>query len=190
MNSLRCWAFLCCCLLSLLASQRSFAQRDAWIATWTASPEPADPDASLAVLGLQGSACACLLAARRFAYVCQTSTAPPRWFWVRSPWLCQAIQRVSNRVRFKPLISGGRNSITIPSGAPALSDPVAFPVAFGAEIGVSLYFPKPVKTPTWHALALKRAVVSKHGDRTHEEKIQGGTQASSFIVLSAVLVPA
>lgn len=85
---------------------------------------------------------------------------------------------------------GGRNSITIPSGAPALSDPVAFPVAFGAEISVSLYFPKPVKTPTWHALALKRAVVSKHGDRTHEQKIQGGTQASSFIVLSAVLVPA
>jgi lysophospholipase L1-like esterase len=85
---------------------------------------------------------------------------------------------------------GGRNSITIPSGAPALSDPVTFPVASGAEISVSLYFPKPVRTPTWHALALKRAVVSPHGDRTREEKIQEGTQASSFIVLSAVLVPA
>jgi lysophospholipase L1-like esterase len=84
---------------------------------------------------------------------------------------------------------GGRKSITIPAGAPALSDPVAFPVAFGAEISVSLYFPKRVTTPTGHALALKRAVVSQHGDRTHEEKIPGGTEASRLVIISAVLVP-
>src|SRR5205814_5620113 len=69
---------------------------------------------------------------------------------------------------------GGRDSVTIPAGAPVLSDPVAFPVAFGAEISISLYFPKRVTTPTLHSLALKRAVVSQRGDFTHAEKIEGG----------------
>lgn len=85
---------------------------------------------------------------------------------------------------------GGRSSITIPAGAPAMSDPVALPVAYGAEISISLYFPKRVTTPTEHALALKRAVVSAQGDHTYDEKIQGGTEASSLVFVSAVLVPA
>jgi lysophospholipase L1-like esterase len=85
---------------------------------------------------------------------------------------------------------GGRNSITIPAGAPALSDPVDFPVAYGAEISVSLYFPQRVSTPTWHALALKRAVVSPHGDDTHKERMRGGTEVPSLLLISAVLVPA
>jgi lysophospholipase L1-like esterase len=67
---------------------------------------------------------------------------------------------------------------------------VAFPVAYGVEISVTLYFPKRVTAPTWHALALKRAVVSTQGDDTHQEKIQGGTEAPSLVLISAVLVPA
>ena len=84
----------------------------------------------------------------------------------------------------------GRNSVTIPAGAPLLSDPVAFPVASGAEITISLYFPKRVASPTLHALALKRAVISQHGDQTRAEKIEGGSVSQSSILLSAVLVPA
>jgi len=85
---------------------------------------------------------------------------------------------------------GGRNSVTIPAGAPAISDPVALTVAYGAEISISLYFPKRVTTPTWHALALKRAVVSPQGDHSYEDRIQGGTEASRSMFVSAVLVPA
>ena len=85
---------------------------------------------------------------------------------------------------------GGRNSITIPAGAPAISDPVALTVAYGADISISLYLPKRVTTPTWHALALKQAVVSPQGDHTYDEKIQGGTEASKLIFVSAVLVSA
>src|SRR5205085_4561296 len=53
-----------------------------------------------------------------------------------------------------------------------------------------LYFPKRVATPTLHALALKRAVISQHGDQTRAEKIEGGAVSQSSILLSAVLVPA
>jgi lysophospholipase L1-like esterase len=67
---------------------------------------------------------------------------------------------------------------------------VAFPVASGAEISISLYFPKRVPTPTLHALALKRAVVSQPGDHTRAEKLEAGAVSESLILLSAVLVPA
>jgi lysophospholipase L1-like esterase len=67
---------------------------------------------------------------------------------------------------------------------------VAFPVASGAEISISLYFPKRVATPTLHHLALKRTVVSQHGDHTREEKIEVGATSKSSILVSAVLVPA
>src|SRR6516162_4646463 len=53
MNTPRTCVFICCSLLSVLGPERSRAQRDTWIATWTASPEPADPDPSQPVLNLE-----------------------------------------------------------------------------------------------------------------------------------------
>jgi lysophospholipase L1-like esterase len=67
---------------------------------------------------------------------------------------------------------------------------VAFPVAAGAEISISLYFPKRVATPTLHSFALKRAVLSQHGDYTRAEKIEAATISGASILVSAVLVPA
>jgi lysophospholipase L1-like esterase len=196
MNTLRSCALICSLLPVLLlapARREKAAQSDAWITTWAASPEPADHDPSQPMLNLQD----------------QTVRERVRV----SVGGSQIRLRLSNEYGPSPLLVGSvtvavpndpasvksgsiqavtfgrRNSITIPAGAPALSDPVAFPAAYGAEITVSLYFPQHVTTPTWHALALKRGVVSPHGDHTHQEKIQGGTEASTLAVLSAVLVP-
>src|SRR5262249_29803023 len=91
--------------------------------------------------------------------------------------------------KIQPVTFGGHRSVTIPAGAPVLSDPIAFPVASGAEISISLYFPGRVAAPTLHRLALKRAVVSQHGDHTGAEKIEGGAISFSSILVSAVLVP-
>jgi lysophospholipase L1-like esterase len=106
-----------------------------------------------------------------------TVAAPNDWTSVR-PGSIQAVTFAEH------------NSITIPAGAPAHSDPLAFPVTAGTEISISLYFPKRVPTPTLHWLALKRAVVSQHGDHTRAEKIEGGAESQSSILVSAVLVPA
>jgi lysophospholipase L1-like esterase len=84
----------------------------------------------------------------------------------------------------------GQKSILIPAGAPALSDPIPYPVSPGSEISMSVYFPHPVSTPTVHALALKRAVLSRPGDHTLAEKIDAAAAFNSSILLSAVLVPA
>src|SRR5271154_4819999 len=84
----------------------------------------------------------------------------------------------------------GRSSVTIPVGAPMLSDPLPFPLPPGAEISISIYFPKRTAVPTGHWMALKRAAISQHGDYTRAEKIEGGAVTASSILLTAVLVPA
>jgi hypothetical protein len=187
---------LICVLLSslLLIPCLALAQHKTWIATWVASPEPAAPDPSQPILNLRD----------------QTVRERMR-ISVGGP---EIRIRLSNEYGSSPLLVGsvtvavangsasvqpgsihavtfaGQNSITIPPGAPALSDPVAFQTANGTEICVSLYLPKQVVAPTWHLLRLKRGIVSPHGDHTSDETIQGGTEISSSILLSAVLVPA
>lgn len=83
----------------------------------------------------------------------------------------------------------GRRSVTIPAGAPVLSDPVKFPVTSGAEISISIYFPERVITPTLHAFAFKHAVISQSGDFTDAEKIQAAAKSTAWISVSEVLVP-
>lgn len=191
MNSLRKFLFFCSLLVF---SNVSAAQRDAWVATWAASPEPGDPDPNEPMLNLED----------------QTVRERMRVSIGGS----QIRLRLSNEYGSTPLVVGavtvgipadpasiksgsmqkvtfsGRDSVTIPADAPVFSDPVPFPLAYGSEISVSLYFPKRVSTVTWHQLALKRAVISPHGDHTQEQKIEGGTESSRSILLTAVLVPA
>jgi lysophospholipase L1-like esterase len=78
----------------------------------------------------------------------------------------------------------------IPPGTPALSDPIDFSVHSGDEISVSINFPKRIATPTLHALALQRVIISQRGDSTRAEKIEGGAVSESSILVSAILVPA
>jgi len=170
------------------------AQRNAWVATWAASPEPADSDSHSPLLKIEdqtvrerlrvsiGGAKICL----RFSNEYGSEPLVVGSATVAEPIDSTSVKPGSIRV----VTFGGRNSATIPAGAPVLSDPVAFSVSPGAEISISVYFPKRVARPTLHALALKRAVVSPRGDLTRTEKIQGGVVSQSSILISAVLVPA
>jgi lysophospholipase L1-like esterase len=181
------------CLL-LFVPQQAKAPQNTWIATWATSPQAADPDPDEPLLKIED----------------QTVRERVR-VSLGGPQICV---RLSNEYGSTPLIIGsatvavtndatsvksgsiqtvtfgGSHSVSIPAGAPILSDPVALPVSAGAEITISLYFPKRVATPTLHALALKHAIVSQRGDYTHAEKIEGGALSESSILISAVLVPA
>jgi lysophospholipase L1-like esterase len=169
------------------------AAQDSWIATWAASPQPSAPDPDEPLLNIEN----------------QTVRARVRVSLGGS----QIRIRLSNEYGSVPILIGsvtvasptdpasvkpgsiqtvtfsGRNSITIPTGAPVLSDAVTFPLAPGAEISISLYFPNRIATPTQHELALKRAVVSQRGDYTHAEKFEAGKDSESSILVTAVLVP-
>jgi lysophospholipase L1-like esterase len=191
MNKLRSCALICS--LALIPPIAA-AQREGWITTWTASPEPAEPDPNQPILNLRDQT-----VRERVRISVGGSQIRIRLSneYGSSPLLVGAVTvgAPKDPATVKPgsiqaVTFGGRNSVTIPAGAPAISDPVALTVAYGVEISISLYFPKRVTTPTWHALALKRAVVSPQGDHSYDEKIQGGTEASRSMFVSAVLVPA
>ena len=195
MRELRNCALVCFLLfIPQLAGAPRNAPRNAWIATWAASPEPADPDPNKPLLSIEdqtvrervrvsiGGAQICIRLSNEYG------SAP---LLIGSATVAMPSDPASVRPgSIQTVTFGGRNAVTIPAGAPVLSDPVAFPVTSGAEISISLYFPKRVATPTLHALALKRAVVSQHGDYTRAEKIEAGTVSESLILVSAVLVPA
>lgn len=142
-----------------------------WIATWAASPQPVDPTLDRPLLKLEDQ------------------TVRER---VRVSIGGEQIRlRLTNEYGTTPLVIGavtagkqpvtfdGSPSVTIPAGAPMLSDPIALPVAAGSELSISIYFPKRVATPTLHWFANKRAEILPQGVATR-----------SSIALSAVLVPA
>jgi lysophospholipase L1-like esterase len=191
MNTLRRCALIC---FLLLVPRIAAAHPEKWVATWAASPEPGDADPNQPILNLQNQTVrerVRISVGGSRVRICLTNEYGSSPLLVGS--VTAAVPTDPAGVKsgsIQAVTFSGRNSITIPAGAPAMSDPVALSVAYGAEISISLYFPKRVTTPTGHALALKRAVVSPQGDHTYDEKIRGGTEASSSVFVNAVLVPA
>lgn len=164
-----------------------------WIATWASSPAPPDPDPDRPILNLQNQTVRERVRISvggsqfRIRLTNEYGSAPLVIGSVRA-----AVPTDPAGVKpgsIQTVTFGGKSSIKIPAGAPAISDPVAMPVAYGAEISISLYLPDHVTTPTGHEFALKRAIVSPPGDHTNDEEIQGGTEDSRSVFISAVLVP-
>jgi lysophospholipase L1-like esterase len=180
--------------LLLLIPAFSAAQQKNWVATWETGLMAARPDAHEPLLNIEdqtvrervrisvGGTQLCIRLSNEFG------STP-----LRVGSVTVAISKDVATVKqgsIRSVTFGGSSSVTIPPGAPLLSDPVPLSVPYGAEISISLYFPGSVKTPTVHRLALKHAVVSQHGDYTHAEGIKSGIVSESSIVLGGVLVPA
>jgi lysophospholipase L1-like esterase len=187
------WHTALVCLL-LFVSQGTSAERNAWVPTWGTSPQSVSPDPDEPLLKIEDQTVREHLRVSiggeriRIRLSNEYGSAP---ILIGSVTVAASNDPASVRPNsIRTFTFGGSNSVVIPAGAPVLSDPVAFPVDSVADIGISFYFPKRVATPTLHALALKRAVVSRHGDQTHAEKIEGGAVSESSILVTAILVPA
>jgi lysophospholipase L1-like esterase len=191
MNSARigglAWLFLC-------VSQLANVSPDRWIATWAASPEAAGASSREPLLKLDDQTVRERMRVSvggtqiRIHFSNEYGSSP---LLIGSATFAAPIDAASVKAgSIQSITFGGQNSITIPPGAPVISDPIAFPVHSGDEVSVSIYFPKRVATPTLHALALKRAIVSQRGDSTRAEKIESGAVSESSILVSALLVPA
>jgi lysophospholipase L1-like esterase len=185
--------FLLCVSQLVWAPTIAAAQPNAWIATWASSPEPANPNPKLPMLNIENQTVRERVRVSiggseiriRLSNECGSLPLLVGAVTVATPTDVTSVKPDSiHNATFS-----GHNSITIPAGAPILSDPIAFPVPRGAEISVSIYFPRRVTSPTVHELALKRAIISQHGDQTHAERIAGGATSKSSILISAVLVP-
>lgn len=62
----------------------------------------------------------------------------------------------------------GRASVTIPAGAPFLSDPIDLPVGNLAALSISIYLPEATGACTCHATGMQNAFVSGTGDYTDQ----------------------
>jgi lysophospholipase L1-like esterase len=164
-----------------------------WIVSWATSVHAADPDPEEPLLNLDGQTVRQRVRLSvggervRVRLSNEFGSAP---LTVGAASIAVAIDASGIKPEsLRVLKFSGRGSVTIPPGAPALSDPVDLVVEPGAGLTVSLYFPGRVATPTLHGLALKRTVVTARGDFTDAERIEAHAISQSFLALGAVLVP-
>ena len=85
---------------------------------------------------------------------------------------------------------GGQSAITIPAGAPALSDPVELAVPAQADLAVSLYLPGAAQATTIHDLALQTSYLSPAGDYTSTIAMPVSRSITSWPFLTEVDVEA
>ncbi|MEV2211279.1 SGNH/GDSL hydrolase family protein [Streptomyces sp. NPDC050997] len=57
----------------------------------------------------------------------------------------------------RELTFAGQTGVTVPVGAPMLSDPIALPLPALSELSISLYLPEAVKSATCHAMGVQTA---------------------------------
>lgn len=88
------------------------------------------------------------------------------------------------------LTFGGRRTVTIAPGAPALSDPSGLSVPASGEVAISLFLPQQSTADTFHFLAQRPTCVSGSGDLTGQEQWPGAEQKQSWYWLARVDVSA
>jgi lysophospholipase L1-like esterase len=86
------------------------------------------------------------------------------------------------------LTFGGRASVSVPPGAPILSDAVDFKMLPFSEIAISLYIPEKTDSSTVHFWAQHDTYISEAGDFTAKLDIPNATIKTSWYWLAALEV--
>ena len=193
----------CACIVAVLAGGLSTgpaaaAEGAAWLPTWTASPQPVwAPDFFPPVLIPRA------LRDQTLRQVARISLGGHR---VRVEFSnlygVQPLTISSAHVALdagggaivagsdKTLSFGGKPSITIPPGAPALSDPVDFEVPALASLAVSTYFRGVSPATTFHNDGKQTAYLSASGDETEATSFTAKQTFPSRIFLDEIQVDA
>ena len=197
LGSLRALAFAAA-LTAGLGSPLLAAEDGGWIPTWAASPQPvwdADFFAPVAIprslrdqtirqvarVSLGGSQV-------RVEFSNEYGTRPLviGAAHVALAGKGVAIEAGSDRA----LTFGGRPSVTVPPGAPILSDPVDLAVPALGSVAVSLYLPEITPTTTWHNEGAQTAYISGPGNVAADTTFEAAQTIKSRIFLSEILVDA
>jgi lysophospholipase L1-like esterase len=87
-----------------------------------------------------------------------------------------------------PVTFGGVESVTIPTGAVVVSDPVPMPVKPFTNLAVSLFMPpQPAPALTYHLLAMSTNYIAT-GNVTQAPDLEGATKINSWYLLKGVEV--
>ena len=95
---------------------------------------------------------------------------------------------VLNSVR--ELTFGGEQSLTIPPGARAFSDPVKLTVSAGTNLAVSMYLAGPTPPSTFHSAAHQTSYISEPGNYILAEDLNVESETTSWFFLTGVEVDA
>lgn len=87
------------------------------------------------------------------------------------------------------LTFGGKPGITVPPGAPAVSDPVAMHVDPLSSLAVSLYLPEITPTSTWHNDARQTAYIAT-GNATGDATLRSAQPMVARVFLAGIEVDA
>lgn len=183
---------LCLCMSAAVAQQA-----DDWVGTWTASPQPvwapdflAPPKVTrnlwnqtvreLAHVSIGGSKIRLLLSNE---YTNYPITIGPVHAAISEKGA--AIVAATDRA----VTFGGKPSITIPPGAPALSDPIDLVVPPLSDVAVSVFVPDvtPIETMHWEGRQTAYIVA---GDETAERDIKPDSTMTAKVFLSEIFVDA
>lgn len=85
----------------------------------------------------------------------------------------------------RALTFAGHASVSIPTDAPVLSDPVELKTPAGAELVVSIYMPKPTTGAGIHYAAQQTSYIGT-GDLTQAASMDGATSITSWVFLTGV----
>ncbi|WP_255367214.1 SGNH/GDSL hydrolase family protein [Dyella sp. OK004] len=172
-------------------------QRDdaRWIATWTASPEPRwDGDFALP-LNLPSSLwhqtvrqSARVSVGGERVRVMLTNEYGTRPLVIGAAHIALASEGATIAAGSdRTLTFNGQPSVTIPPGAPMLSDPVDLNVGALGDVSVSLYLPEPTAPASFHWDARQTTYVAT-GNQVGAQTINPDTTLTSRVFLRSILV--
>jgi lysophospholipase L1-like esterase len=84
----------------------------------------------------------------------------------------------------------GHPSVTIPPGAPVISDPVELALAPLSKVAVSLFLPEQTPLTTFHWEGVQTAYISPEGNFTGDADMKADSTIQSRLFLSSIMVDA
>jgi lysophospholipase L1-like esterase len=177
-----------------LAATPGRAQEALWVGTWSASPQPVWAPDFFAPVSIPRS-----VRDQTIRQVARLSQGGERFqieFSNRYGDEAMTIGRAAiakagkdGRIEpgtSRPLTFSGNSGVTIPAGAPVLSDPVDFTADDLTEVAVTIYLPAVTPLTTWHNDGRQTAYISANGDFTDAESFEAAATTNARLFLSGI----
>ena len=174
------------------AAARHAADGDAWVTSWSASPQVGTPD-TLAAVGFDNQTVRDIIFSSvggdpiRLELTNVYGTSPLRVGHVTVAVAGPGAAVAPGTIH--PVTFGGSASVQIPAGAQALSDPVAMQVRPLQDLAVSVYLPDQTSAATYHLDAQQVNWVSAAGDHAADSAAGAfTTPIQSWYYVSGLIV--
>ena len=188
-------ALLCTLAAPSVALGHDNDDRLSWVGTWTASPQPPEPPFVAPVPAqFDNQTVRQIVHTSIGGKVVRVRLSNE---FGRTPLVVDAaqiaLQLPGGGASIVPgsgrtLTFGGRASVTIPAGAPAVSDPVAMDVPALTNLAVSIHLPNPTPATTHHSLGVQTTYISSQGNFVAATDLPVAQTTLSWFFLTGVSV--